>query len=74
MVQQSALYHVKHVGDSVMVWGGILVSGDGDLVKMNGIMSAERYHWIWIHMQYYLENIQKAYHRKKTQEHEPQHY
>lgn len=37
VVQQSALYHVKHVGDSVMVWGGILVSGVGDLVEINGI-------------------------------------
>lgn len=37
MVQQSALYHVKHAGDSVIVWGGILVSGVGDLAKINGI-------------------------------------
>lgn len=33
---------------SVVVWGSISASGVGDLLKIDGIMNAKRYHQIWI--------------------------
>ena len=40
---------VKHGGGSLQVWGCLSSSGVGDLVKINGIMTAEEYKQILIH-------------------------
>ena len=40
---------VKHGGGSVMVWGCISANGVGDLVKIEGIMNAEKYRQLLIH-------------------------
>lgn len=40
---------VKHGGGSVMVWGCMSADGVRDLVKIDGIMNAERYRQILIH-------------------------
>ena len=40
---------VKHGGGSIQVWGCISAGGVGDLVRIDGIMNAEKYRQILIH-------------------------
>ena len=40
---------VKHGGGSIQVWGCISAGGVGDLVRIDGIMNAEKYRQIFIH-------------------------
>ena len=40
---------VKHGGGSLQVWGCIFANGVGDLVRINGILNAEKYRQILIH-------------------------
>ena len=40
---------IKHGGGSIQVWGCISAEGAGDLVRVDGIMTAERYKQILIH-------------------------
>ena len=40
---------VKHGGGSLQVWGCISASGVGDLVRINGVLNAEKYRQILIH-------------------------
>ena len=40
---------VKHGGGSLQVWGCISANGVGDLVRINGILNAEKYRQILIH-------------------------
>ena len=40
---------VKHGGGSVLVWGCISASGVGDIVRIEGIMNAEKYRQVLIH-------------------------
>ena len=40
---------IKHGGGSIQVWGCISAEGVGDLVRVDGIMTAQRYKQILIH-------------------------
>ncbi|MBN3274473.1 TCB2 transposase, partial [Polyodon spathula] len=40
---------VKHGGGSLQVWGCISANGVGDLVRINGLLNAEKYRQILIH-------------------------
>ena len=40
---------IKHGGGSIQVWGCISAEGVGDLVRVDGIMTATRYKQILIH-------------------------
>lgn len=40
---------VKHGGGSLQVWGCISANGVGDLVRINGVLNAEKYRQILIH-------------------------
>ena len=40
---------MKHGGGSLQVWGCISANGVGDLVRINGILNAEKYRQILIH-------------------------
>ena len=40
---------VKHGGGSVLVCGCISASGAGDIVRIDGIMNAEKYRQVLIH-------------------------
>jgi hypothetical protein len=40
---------VKHGGGSLQVWGCISANSFGDLVRINGLLNAEKYRQILIH-------------------------
>ena len=40
---------VKHKGGSIIIWECLTENGVGDLVRMDGILNAEKYRQILIH-------------------------